>query len=111
MFWPAGTLSWTRGWLYIAVFVTNFAINYVYLLRVNPAMVASRTRVAPGTKPWDIVWGITFGPLFCAIFIVAGFDAVRYGWTSMAPGFWILGLKTSVYSDDILQLIPYKSTL
>lgn len=92
VFWPAGRLDWRAGWLYLAVIGINFAINLGYLTRVNPDIIEARSRLGPNTKPWDIVWSICFGPLICSIYVVAGFDAVRYEWSSMSPWFWPLGL-------------------
>lgn len=92
IFWPAGTLQWPQGWLYLLIVVANFAVNLSYLRRVNPELVDQRTRLGPGTKGWDIVWSICFGPLFCATYVVAGFDAVRYGWSDMNVWWWLVGL-------------------
>ena len=96
IFWPAGTLNWPQGWLYFGVVSLNFLINFVYLWRVNRSLIAHRMTVGPGTKHWDIVWGIVFGPLFLSIYIVAGFDAVRYEWTHMARDWWWFGLLLHV---------------
>ena len=92
VFWPAGRIDWLNGWLYIGVVIVNFAINFTYLRKVNPDVIEARTHFGTGTKGWDIVWSIAFGPLFCAIYVVAGLDAVRYEWTTMAPLWWVVGL-------------------
>ena len=91
IFWPAGRLDWPAGWIYMAIVTANFAVNIAYLKRVNPVLIGARTRIGPGTKRWDIVWGALFGPVLIATYIVAGFDAVRYEWSTMAPGWWALG--------------------
>lgn len=96
VFWPAGRLDWTEGWLYMLIVGTNFAINLAYLRKVNPDIIDARTRFGPGTKRWDIVWSVCFGPLFCAIYVVAGFDAVRYEWSSMAGAWWLFGLAVFI---------------
>ncbi|MEJ2089981.1 MAG: isoprenylcysteine carboxylmethyltransferase family protein [Gammaproteobacteria bacterium] len=96
VFGPAGRLDWIAGWLYIAVAGINFAINLNYLNRVNPGIVEARTRLGRNTKAWDIVWSALYAPVFCSIYVVAGFDAVRYGWTTMSPWLWPVGLALFV---------------
>jgi protein-S-isoprenylcysteine O-methyltransferase Ste14 len=92
VFLPAGRLDWPRGWLYIALVSVNFVLNLLYLKRVNPGLIAARARFGAGTKRWDVIWSICFAPAFCSIYVVAGLDAVRYGWTSMSGDLWWLGL-------------------
>lgn len=92
IFWPAGTWAWPQGWLYFVLIAFNFLANFAYLWRVNRELIMYRMRVGPGTKTWDWIWTACFGPLFLSIYIVAGFDAVRFGWTDMSPTWWWLGL-------------------
>lgn len=92
IFWPAGTFAWPAGWLYVALVFTNFVGNMLYLKRVNPELIEARMHVGPGTKHWDMVWGFAFGPLFCAIYVIAGFDAVRFAWSNMPAGWALIGL-------------------
>ncbi|MCU7812246.1 MAG: isoprenylcysteine carboxylmethyltransferase family protein [Candidatus Thiodiazotropha sp. (ex Notomyrtea botanica)] len=92
IFWPAGSLEWTAGWLYLVLITSSFLINVIYLLRVNPEVIAHRLHMGKGTKRWDKIWSVFFTPAFLAIYIVAGFDAVRYEWTTMSFWFWPLGL-------------------
>jgi len=62
-----------------------------------------RTRVGKGTKPWDVVWAVLFGPLFFPIHIVAGFDAVRCRWTV-----WMLRPEIFLVEDwQLLFLAPF----
>ena len=92
VFWPAGRLDWVAGWLYVGLVALNFLVNLVYLQRVNPELIEARMRVARGTKRWDIVWGVIFGPMLLATYVVAGFDVVRFEWSTMSPLFWPVGL-------------------
>lgn len=96
LFWPAGALRWPAGWAYLALMTAYFCINVVYLNRVNPELIAHRMRFGSGTKRWDIVWSIAFTPLFTAVYIVAGLDAVRYEWSVMPSWLWPLGLALFV---------------
>lgn len=92
VFWPAGSLNWPAGWLYVGIVTSYFLFNLTYLGRVNPTVIERRMRLGPGTKTWDIVWSVLFTPLFLAIYVVAGFDAVRFGWSTMHVVWWVPGL-------------------
>jgi protein-S-isoprenylcysteine O-methyltransferase Ste14 len=92
IFWPAGRFDWLEGWLYFGVVTMSLCSSFVYLRRVNPAVIEHRLRLGKGTKSWDKLWSLVFTPLFLAIYVVAGFDAVRYQWTTMSLWLWPLGL-------------------
>ena len=67
VFWPAGRLDWVAGWGYVGIIALYYIVNLIYLERVNPELIEARMRMAKGTKRWDIVWGVIFGPAFLAI--------------------------------------------
>jgi len=92
IFWPAGKLDWVAGWLYFGLVTTSLFINFLYLRRVNPEVIEHRLRLGKGTKRWDILWSVFFTPLFLAIYVIAGFDAVRFEWSTMPLWLWPLGL-------------------
>lgn len=92
IFWPAGDWQWQQGWLYVGIVLVNFIINFSYLWRVNRELIAYRMALGAGTKRWDIIWAAVFGPLFVSIYVVAGLDAQRFEWTSMAAAWWWPGL-------------------
>jgi protein-S-isoprenylcysteine O-methyltransferase Ste14 len=92
IFWPAGMLNWAAGWLYLGLFVVSSLASYFYLLRINPDVIEYRLHTGPGTKTWDKVFFVFFIPLTVSIFVVAGFDAVRFDWSDMSLYFWPLGL-------------------
>lgn len=92
IFWPAGRLDWVAGWVYLGIVALNYLFNVVYLQRVNPDLIEARMRMAKGTKRWDIVWGLVFGPALLSTYIVAGLDAVRFEWSTMPALFWPIGL-------------------
>lgn len=92
LFWPAGTIAWVAGWAYLAVVIASSAIMLAYLWRVNPDVIEHRMRAGSGTKAWDKVVLSVFGLLYLAIPVVAGLDAVRYGWSAMSPWSWLPAL-------------------
>jgi protein-S-isoprenylcysteine O-methyltransferase Ste14 len=91
IFWPAGTLDWAAGWIYVALITANMALTVAYVRRVNPELIARRLQIGEGTKHWDRIWSAIFRPLFVVIHVVAGLDAVRYEWSAMPAWLWPLG--------------------
>ena len=95
IFWPAGTIDWSDGWLYLGIVTAYQFISVVYLTQVNPELIEYRlkfTGIRKGTKNWDKIWLALFSPLFLAIYVIAGFDAVRFEWSCMSSWFWVPGL-------------------
>ena len=89
IFWPAGRLDWVAGWLYVGIVALNHLANALYLKRVNPELIEARLRMSKGTKHWDIVWGLIFGPILLSIYVVAGFDAARFPGLHTTTGLWL----------------------
>ena len=90
LFLPAGTLAWSRGWLFFVVTVAASILITVYLRRVNPDVVAARVNRHEGTKGWDRVLLRLFFPAFVSILPVAALDDGRYHWFP-AP-WWVSGI-------------------
>ena len=80
LFVPAGTWTWTRGWLVFFVIVVALILGGLYLRRVNPEIFAARINRHEGTKPWDRILMTNFLLTEIAIPIVAAFDDGRYHW-------------------------------
>jgi len=85
LFLPAGRSDWTAAWLYLAIVTAGIAINYLYLRSRNPKLIRHRMRIGKGTKTWDKLWMVVFTPLFVAVYVIAGLDAGRFGWSTMVP--------------------------
>ena len=92
LFLSAGRLDWVAGWLYLGIMTIFTAINYAYLRRKNPELIAHRMRLGKGTKTWDKIWMGVFTPVFLAVYVVAALDAGRFGWSEMPLLLWPVGL-------------------
>jgi protein-S-isoprenylcysteine O-methyltransferase Ste14 len=90
MFLPAGTWTWAKGWLFIVVFLAIVATATLYLSRVNPEVIAARSRSHEGTKPWDKVLLAFFFLAVYAIVPVAALDDGRFHWFPLP--WWVCGL-------------------
>jgi protein-S-isoprenylcysteine O-methyltransferase Ste14 len=91
LFLPAGNLRWAQGWLFLLVFLVLMTVSTAYLWRTNPDIFVARSRIHPGTKAWDKVLMAILLPSFFAVFVVAGFDAGRFHWSSVPPAAIVLG--------------------
>jgi hypothetical protein len=74
LFLPAGTWAWTKGWLFIGMFLGTLAVVALYLWRVNPEVMVARTGLHEGTKRWDKILLWFFLPAVYAIIPVAALD-------------------------------------
>lgn len=83
IFWPAGSIRWVPGWIFVAVQVLAFGIAALILARVNPIIYRARSRFQPGTKGWDKALLAVILPAMVAILPVAGFDAGRFHWSEV----------------------------
>jgi protein-S-isoprenylcysteine O-methyltransferase Ste14 len=80
LFLVSGRADWTRAWAYIALTLGVQVVVGLALQRKNPALLVERSRMQPGTKPWDKV----IAPLIAivgavAIWVVAALD-MRNHW-------------------------------
>jgi protein-S-isoprenylcysteine O-methyltransferase Ste14 len=88
VFWPAGSLTWTPGWVFAAVLAAAFGASAAYLAKVNPVIYRARARFQDGTKGWDLVLLAIMLPAMMAVIPLAAYDAARAHWSN-AP-LWVV---------------------
>ena len=82
LFIPAGRLDWLEAWLFLVAFFGFMLILYAWMRRHDPELVAERQRSGPNVERWDqVIMGI-YTIVLIMVPIVAGLDAVRFGWSS-----------------------------
>jgi protein-S-isoprenylcysteine O-methyltransferase Ste14 len=91
LFGSAGTAKWLRGWAFAAVTFAGLWLHRAHAVRHNPAAVARRNRIGPGTKGWDRVWLALYWPMMLAIPLTAGLGA-RFGWPGLPRWTWPAGV-------------------
>ena len=90
LFVPAGSVAWTRGWLFLAIFLAMSGVAILYLWRVNPEIFVARSRlIREGTKCWDVMLLAFMIPATVAIFPVAALDDGRFQWSRAS--WWVVG--------------------
>lgn len=107
LFGPAGTLGWTRAWVFCAVFIAEVLIAMAVLWRVNPEIFSARSRIQPGTQKLDYVFVAIALVGFLAIFPVSSLD-YRYqlaqtpewlSWASYIP--FSLGFAAAAWAQAV----------
>ena len=81
LFWPAGSLTYINGWLFIGLLFVPMLILGVVLLIKAPALLAKRLGAKEKEATQKGVVAAS-GLLFVAGFIVAGLD-FRFGWSQV----------------------------
>ena len=83
LFAAAGTLHWIRGWSYFLYMLLIEVCTLTILARKAPETLNQRGTLHAGVKTFDKVFMIVWLTLSLATALVAGFDAVRFRWSSM----------------------------
>ena len=99
LMWPAGTWQWWEAWVIVGLWsIYGFAMTY-YLLRHDPALLAERLKFVPlhkDQKSWDKVIMLLFFIAGIGLYLVPGFDVVRYEWSESLP-LWMKVLAMLVH--------------
>ena len=120
--WPAGTLYWWEAWVVIILW-TVFGIAITnYLLRHDPALLLERLKFVPlhkDQKAWDKAIILPFFILAISLYLLPGFELVRYQWTEPlplwirigamiihVPCFWMLGriMRENTFLSQVVKI-------
>ncbi len=88
LLWPAGTWQWWEAWIIIGLWTVFGVVLTHYLLQHDPALLAERMKFMPldkDQKVWDKVIMLLFFIAAIGLYILPGFDVVRYGWSEPLP--------------------------
>ena len=97
IFFPAGTLAYWEGWLYLAVLLIPMFFVMAYMLKNTPDLLARRMKVREReTEQKRIVLLST--ALFLVAFIIPGLD-FRFGWSNVPV--------PAILLADLLVLLAY----
>ncbi len=100
LFATAGTIGWTAGWIFLALFAFTVTPMSVSLARHDPELIEERLKVLPQEHQplWDrVLLGLLI--LLISLWLaIPGFDAVRFGWSVMPLWLQIAGAFVQVAS-------------
>lgn len=97
IFWPAGTISYTNGWLFIGLLFIPMLIAGFVMLKKSPELLKKRLDAKEKQAVQKGVLAFS-GLIFVVGFVVAGLD-FRFGWSHMPA--WVTGAAA------VLFLIAY----
>lgn len=82
LFLSAGTVKWLEAWVIVGLFVAYFASWVTWGIRNDPDLLRERAQsLNKDGKDWDkkiVKFNLVISIVF---YVVAGFDAVRFGWS------------------------------
>jgi protein-S-isoprenylcysteine O-methyltransferase Ste14 len=88
LMWPAGSWSWWEAWVIVGLWTIFGVVMTHYLLHHDLALLTERLKLVPiqkEQKTWDKVIMLLFFIAGIALYIIPGFDVVRYGWSEPLP--------------------------
>jgi protein-S-isoprenylcysteine O-methyltransferase Ste14 len=98
LFVPAGNWRWPEGWAFIAIFTLGSIAFVAWLLKRDPALLASRMGplMREGQPLWDRIFLATFVTGWCVWIALMALDAQRWRtshmpvWLEIAGGLLII---------------------
>jgi len=91
LMWPAGSIYWWEAWVIVALW-SGFGLKMThYLLHHDPELLAERMKFVPlhnEQKIWDKVLMLFFLIAAIGLYLIPGFDVLRYEWSEPFP-VWI----------------------
>ena len=103
---PAGTLQWWEAWSVIGLWLVYAVAMTVFLSRHDPALLAERLKASPlqeGQKAWYKVVMVLILIVGFGLYIVPGFDVVRFEWSEPLP-VWVEILAMVVHLPGFIFL-------
>ena len=78
VFWPAGTLAFTNGWVFMVILFIPMFFAGLTMMAKNPQLLQSRLHAKEKQREQDLVVKLS-GLMFVAGFVVAGLN-YRFSW-------------------------------
>ena len=88
LMWPAGTWHWWEAWTLVGLWSVFGLVMTIILLRHDPVLLAERLKLVPlqkKQKSWDKALMLLFFIAGIGLYLVPGFDVVRYEWSEPLP--------------------------
>lgn len=88
LMWPAGTWLWWEAWIIVALWTVFGVVMTHYLMHHDPELLAERLKFVPlqkEQKTWDKMIMLLFFIAAIGLYIIPGFDVVRYEWSNPFP--------------------------
>lgn len=101
-FLAAGRVDWPAAWLLLTLYALYLLSFGIWGIRNAPELLQERSRVAANVKTWDRWINIIYSLLLVSLFVITGFDVMRYQWSSMTPVLQILGTAGLFFAGGVI---------
>lgn len=107
IFLSAGRLNYLPGLVYAGIGMVMMVLNHTFL-KVDKALLEERNKPGGEIRKWDrTILGLSFLSMLL-MYITAGFDSGRYGWSPVFPGWmFITGIVFTAFGQ-LLFLVAQK---
>jgi protein-S-isoprenylcysteine O-methyltransferase Ste14 len=109
LFLPAGTIFWLQGWIYLILMITFSTSFITYLTKKDPELLKARAKTKT-TESWDKKIGMIGTPFFILMYILPGFEAVRFKWSNLPFYISIIGYIGMIIAVIIFSLVSRENT-
>lgn len=106
LMWPAGIWHWWEAWIVTVIWTISGVVMTNYLIHNDPELLAERLKLMPfqkEQKSWDKVIMLIFFIAAIALYIIPGFDVVRYGWSEPLP-LWMKVIAVLIHFPCFVML-------
>jgi protein-S-isoprenylcysteine O-methyltransferase Ste14 len=103
-FFAAGTVLWTRGWIWIGLAAFSVAVVFGVARVRNPGLVRIRLNSKPPSMPFDKVFALLYMLSALAFLVVCGLDA-RWGWSQLSLSWLYAGLALHLAALVLLTAV------
>jgi protein-S-isoprenylcysteine O-methyltransferase Ste14 len=107
IFFSAGRMNYWQGWIYVVIGILMTIISFT-VLRIDPELMAERSKPGEGVKKWDkLLLGLS--ALFLIVmFVLAGLDSGRFQWSPrLHLGLYVLGIILTI-AGQLLFIVAQK---
>ena len=104
LFLPAGTIFWLQGWIYLSIMILFSTSLVTYLSRTDPELLKARAKTK-STESWDNKINLIGTPFYILMFILPGFDAVRFRWSNVPFTINIVGFIGMIIAAILFILV------
>lgn len=116
LFIPAGRVDWVAGWVYVGLHALFAGGLTLWLARNDPGLLAERATAEQKKIPKvDRAILLVVRVLTVCLYVVAGLDAGRYNWSTVAVSAralgWVLGLAAGVMVAWVMRTNTFASAV
>jgi protein-S-isoprenylcysteine O-methyltransferase Ste14 len=103
-FVSAGTIRWTRGWVWIGLALFSLAVFVTVARLKNPGLLRIRLGAKSPSKPFDKVFFALYIPSALGLLATAGLDA-RWGWSHLSFAWTYAGVGLHLAALVLLSAV------